>query len=279
MSYFSIRARLIFLAILLLSILAAAMALLTRELVRDSAALSDEAQFVAVVRSANNANQHFNDLKYWLNDFVTTVSDAALHNADAAKSQLATDLRAIAPVDPQGVAAVERDLTTLWELMQKASEAYYTNDDSAGGSALIAQAQPHIVSVNNEVEEIVNRVEQLALSRRDAAILGAKRAVDLSIGGGIIALALAIIVTALVVRSINAPLRRLERSMTAITEGQLDVAIPTAGRDEIGGMTRALTMLRDSLIERRRLEQQRQQAEAQARRAQNSARRSDRGYF
>ena len=268
MSYFSIRARLIFLAILLLSILAAAMALLTRELVRDSAALSDEAQFVAVVRSANNANQHFNDLKYWLNDFATTVSDAALHNADAAKSQLATDLRAIAPVDPQGVAAVERDLTTLWELMQKASEAYYTNDDSAGGSALIAQAQPHIVSVNNEVEEIVNRVEQLALSRRDAAILGAKRAVDLSIGGGIIALALAIIVTALVVRSINAPLRRLERSMTAITEGQLDVAIPTAGRDEIGGMTRALTMLRDSLIERRRLEQQRQQAEAQARRAQ-----------
>ena len=36
MSYFSIRARLIFLAILLLSILAAAMALLTRELARDS---------------------------------------------------------------------------------------------------------------------------------------------------------------------------------------------------------------------------------------------------
>ena len=268
MSYLSIRARLIFLAILLLSILAAAMALLTRELARDSAALSDEARFVAVVRSANSANQHFNDLKYWLNDFATTVSDAALHNADTAKSQLATDLRAIAPVDPRGVAAIERDLTTLWELMQKASEAYYTNDDSAGGSALIAQAQSHIVSVNNEVEEIVNRVEQLALSRRDAAILGAKRAVDLSIGGGIIALALAIIVTALVVRSINAPLHRLELSMTAITQGRLDVAIPTAGRDEIGGMTRALTMLRDSLIERRRLEQQRQQAEAQARRAQ-----------
>ena len=268
MSYFSIRARLIFLAILLLSILAATMALLTRELVRDSAALSDEAQFVAVVRSANNANQHFNDLKYWLNDFATTVSDAALHDADAAKSQLATDLRAIAPVDPRGVAAIERDLTTLWELMQKASEAYYTNDDSVGGSALIAQAQSHIVSVNNEVEEIVNRVEQLALSRRDAAILGAKRAVDLSIAGGIIALALAIIVTALVVRSINAPLRQLELSMTAITQGRLNVAIPTAGRDEIGGMTRALTMLRDSLIERRRLEQQRQQAEAQATRAQ-----------
>jgi len=268
MSYFSIRARLIFLAILLLSILAAAVALLTRELVRDSEALSAEAQFVTVVRSANNANQHFSDLKYWIGDFATTVADSSLRNADVAKSQLATDLRAIAQVDPQGVAAIERDLTTLWELTQKASEAYYSNDDSAGGSALMAQAQSHIVNVNNEVEEIVNRVEQLALSRRDAATLGARRAVDLSIGGGIIALALAVIVTALVVRSINAPLRRLELSMTAITQGQLDVAIPRAGHDEIGGMTRALTMLRDSLIERRRLEQQRQQAEAEARRAQ-----------
>ena len=76
MSHFSIRARLIFLAILLLSILAAAMALLTRELVRDSAALSDEAQLVSVVRSANNANQHFSDLKYWISDFATTVSDS-----------------------------------------------------------------------------------------------------------------------------------------------------------------------------------------------------------
>ena len=94
------------------------------------------------------------------------------------------------------------------------------------------------------------------------------RAVDLSITGGIIALAVALIVTALIVRSINAPLRRLERSMNAITQGRLDVPIPKAGRDEIGGMTRALAMLRDSLIESHRLEQERQRAEAEARRAQ-----------
>ena len=90
----------------------------------------------------------------------------------------------------------------------------------------------------------------------------AGRAVDLSITGGIIALALAISLTALIVRSINAPLRRLERCMNAITQGRLDVPIPPAGRDEIGAMTGALAMLRDSLIERNRLEQDRQRAEA-----------------
>ena len=47
MSYFSIRARLIFLATLLLAILAATAALLTREIARNSQALSDEAQLVS----------------------------------------------------------------------------------------------------------------------------------------------------------------------------------------------------------------------------------------
>ena len=56
--------------------------------------------------------------------------------------------------------------------------------------------------------------------------------------------------------------------MNAITQGQLDVPIPKVGRDEIGAMTRALGMLRDSLIERDRLERERQRAEGEARRAQ-----------
>ena len=197
-----------------------------------------------------------------------TLAPSSQQKADAAKTQLDGDLKAIAPVDAEGVAAIEHDVDALWELAQKAADAYYSSDDSAGGNALMAQAQSHILSVNNEIEQIVDRVERQSLLRRDASMRDARRAVDLSITGGIIALTVALIVTALIVRSINAPLRRLERSMNAITQGRLDVPIPTAGPDEIGGMTRALAMLRDSLVESRRLEQERQRAEAEARRAQ-----------
>jgi adenylate cyclase len=272
MSYFTIRARLIFLAILLLAILSATIAFLTRELSRDSEALSDEARLVTVVRSADNAKQHFGDLKYWLTDFASNLVPASEHNAEAAKTQLDSDLKAIAPVDPQGVAKIQRDLNALWELVEKAAEAYYSRDDSAGGKALMADAQSHVTSVNDEIEQIVGRVEQEALSRRDAETLGAQRAVDLSIAGGILAFALALVVTALIVRSISVPLRRLELSMNAITKGELDVSMPDPTRDEIGGMTRALTMLRDSLIESHRLEQERQRAEADTRYAQTQLR-------
>jgi adenylate cyclase len=267
MSHFSIRARLIFLAILLLAILAVVSALLTRELARDSAALSEEARLVSIVRNANNASKHFGDLKYWLTNFAATLLASSLHSAEVAKGQLDADLKTIAPVDPKGVVTIEHDVDALWALAVKASQAY-SGDDTAGGNALMVQAQARILNVNNEIEEIVNRLEQQALSRRDASMRNARRAFDVAFIGGLVALALALAVTAFIVRSINAPLRRLERSMSAITEGDLDVTIPTGGRDEIGSMTRALTMLRDSLKERQRLEQERQQAEAAARRAQ-----------
>jgi adenylate cyclase len=268
MSYFSIRARLIFLAILLLAILATTAVLLTRELARNSQALSDEAQLVSIVRNANKASKHFGDLKYWLTDFAQSVAVSSQQNAAAAKAELDGDLRGIAPIDAAGVAAIQHDVNTLWELVDKAGDAYYSRDDSAGGSALMAEAQSHVLSVNSEIDGIVDRIERRALSQRDASILNAQRAVDVSIVGGIIALAVALGVTALIVRSINAPLRRLELSMNGITQGRLDLPIPTAGRDEIGGMARALAMLRDSIIESQRLERERRRAEAEAQRAQ-----------
>ena len=267
MSHFSIRARLIFLAVLLLAILVAVAGLLTRELARNSEALSEEAQLVSIVRNANNASKHFGDLKYWLTDYSATLLASSQQNADLAKGQLDADLKAIAPVDAKGVGAIEQDVDALWALALKAAEAY-SSDDSAGGNALMAQAQARILNVNTEIEAIVNRLEQQALARRDASMRNAHRAVDAAIIGGMIALALALAVTAFIVRSINAPLRRLERSMSAITQGELDAPIPKAGRDEIGGMTQALAMLRDSLKERQRLEQERHRAEAAARRAQ-----------
>ena len=179
MSYFSIRARLIFLAILLLAILVAVAALLTRELARDSEALSEEARLVSIVRNANNASKHFGDLKYWLTDFAATLLASSQHNAEVAKGQLDADLKTIAPVDAKGVATIEQDVDALWALALKAAEAY-SSDDSAGGNALMAQAQARILNVNNEIEEIVNRVEQQAFSRRDASMRNARRAVEVA---------------------------------------------------------------------------------------------------
>jgi len=266
----SIRSRLIFLAALLLAILAVASALLIGQLMRASDDLAEQAKLVSIVKNANSASKHFGDLKYWITDSAKTLFVRSQQNADAAKAQLDRDLKAIAPVDPAGVAAIGGEVDTLSELARKAAEAY-SSDDSVGGNALMQQAQTHILDVDREIEQIVDRSEQHALARRDASMGQARTAVDFSVAGEIIALVVALSLTALIVRSINAPLRRLEHSMTAITRGELDAPIPPPSRDEIGAMASTLGMLRDSLIERDRLERERRQAEAEIRAARDAA--------
>jgi len=64
MSHVSIRARLIFLSVLLLAILAVSSALLIRELMRHSQSLAEQARLVSIVRTATTASKHFGDLKH-----------------------------------------------------------------------------------------------------------------------------------------------------------------------------------------------------------------------
>jgi len=266
----SIRARLIFLSVLLLAILAISSALLIRELARDSQSLVEEAALVSVVKNTTSASKHFGDLKYWVIDAAVTQLARSKEAAETAKAGLDSDLKAISAVDPAFVAAIGRDVDTMTDLARRAGVAY-ASDDSAAGNALLEQAKSHVVGIDDEIDRIVDRVERQAVARRDASTRRAELAVKLAIAGGIGALLLALGFTALTVRSITVPLKQLEHSMASITRGELDVALPPAGVNEIGAMARTLGMLRNSLIERDRLERERQRAEAEIRVARDAA--------
>ena len=270
MSHVSIRARLIFLSALLLAILAVSSALLIRELMRHSQGLAEQARLVSIVRTATTASKDFGDLKYWLTDLAITQLASSQQNAAAAKARLDEDLKAIAAFHSEGVAAIGREVDTLTELARRAGEAY-SGDDSAEGNVLLAQARSRILNIDDEIDKVVARVEQQALAGRDASARQAERVVNLSIIGGMVALALALGLTAFIVRSITVPLKRLEGSMAAITRGELDVEIPQASAHEIGAMTKTLGMLRDSLIERDHLERERRRADAEIRSARDAA--------
>src|SRR5260370_408836 len=270
MSHVSLRARLIFLSVLWLVILAVSSALLILELMRHTQSLAEQARLVSIVRTAPTASKHFGDLKYWLTDLAITQLASSQENAAAAKVRLDQDLKAIAAVHSEGVAAIGREVDTLTDLARRAGEAF-SGDDSAEGNALLAQARSRILNIDDEIDTIVAQVEQQALAGRDASAREAERVVELSIMGGMVALSVALGLTALIVRSITIPLKRLEGSMAAITRGELDVEVPRASANEIGAMTRTLGMLRDSLIERDHLERERLRADAEIRSARDAA--------
>src|SRR6202046_4497974 len=270
MPNFSIRSRLIFLSVLLLAILAGSSAFLIRELVRDSQSLNEEVKLVSIVKNANSASKHFGDLKYWAIDSAVTQLAASQQKADLAASGLNSDLKAISEVDPTVVEAIEGEVYTMTDLARQAGVAY-SSDDSAAGNALLSQAKSRVMAIDDHLDKIVERVEQQARARRDASMHHAEFAAKLAIAAGIGALALALGFTALTVHSITAPLKQLDRSIASITRGELNVAMPPSGVPEIAGMTRTLGMLRLSLVERERLERERQLAEMETRAARDTA--------
>jgi signal transduction histidine kinase len=270
MPNFSIRLRLIFLSVLLLAILASSSALLIRELVRDSQSLTEEANLVSTVRDANSASKHFGDLKYWAIDSAVTQLAHSQQAAELAKSGLDSDLKAISAVDPAVVAAIGGEVSMMTDMTQQAGVAY-SSDDSAAGNALLGQAKSHVMAIEDQIDKIVDRLEQQAVARRDISTRQAEFAVKLAIAGGIGALALALGFTALTVHSVTVPLRHLDRSIASITHGDLNAAMPPSGVPEIAAMTRTLGMLRGSLIERDRLERERQRAEMETRAARDTA--------
>ena len=223
-----------------------------------------------MVKNANSASKHFGDLKYWAVDAAVTQLARSQQAADAAKAGLDADLKAISATAPAAVTAIGGEVYTMTDLTRQAGVAY-SSDDSAAGNALLAQAKSRIMTIDDHLDKIVDRVEQQALARRDASTRQAEFAVKLAIAGGIGALVLAFGLTALTVRSITAPLKQLDRSIAAITHGELGVAMPPSSVPEIATMTKTLGMLRDSLIERGRLERERQRAEMETRAARDTA--------
>ncbi|AWJ83255.1 chemotaxis protein [Azospirillum sp. TSH58] len=70
--------------------------------------------------------------------------------------------------------------------------------------------------------------------------------------GIVVCLGLAVLLTR---RTIAGPIERLTGAMRALADGNLDTIVEGQGRgDEIGGMSRALQVFKDSAIEKRRLE-------------------------
>jgi signal transduction histidine kinase len=270
MRNFSIRLRLIFLSALLLAILAGSSALLIRQLVRDAQSLTEEAQLVSIVQNANSASKNFGDLKYWAIDSAVTQLGPSQQAAERARSGLDSDLKAISAVDPAVVAQIEGEVHIMTDLARQAAVAY-SSDDSAAGNALLAQAKSRILLIEDKIDKIVDRLEQQAVARRDISTRQAEFAVKLAIAGGIGALALALGFTALTVHSITRPLKQLDRSIASITRGELNVAMPPVGVPEVAAMAKTLGMLRDSLIERDRLERERQRAEMETRAARDTA--------
>jgi C4-dicarboxylate-specific signal transduction histidine kinase len=109
--------------------------------------------------------------------------------------------------------------------------------------------------VHAKISEI-DGVERRLLATRDEAQKNAfAAAYIMTVLGGTASLVIAMLVAALLSRNIALPITRLTTAVTTLAKGDTTVELPSTGRrDEVAKMAAAVQVLKESLIERERLQ-------------------------
>ena len=170
----SIRLRLIFLSVLLLAILAGSSALLIRELVRDFAKSCRRSQARLGGQERQFGQQALRRLEVLGGRFRGHAARSL--SASGGRRQSRARLRSEGDFRGRSLrpsAAIGGEVYAMTDLTRQAGVAY-SSDDSAAGNALLAQAKSRIMTIDDHLDKIVDRVR--------AAGPGPARCVDSSGG-------------------------------------------------------------------------------------------------
>jgi signal transduction histidine kinase/DNA-binding response OmpR family regulator len=270
MARWSVATRLLVLSAVLVGALVGTSLYLNRRLSDAATAIGQEGRYVELLRTASAAEKSFGDLKYWLTDLAVSLLNLSETKADEARRALDQQLAALEPFDQAGVAAIRSERDQLIERAMAAVDAY-SQDNRVVGNALMAQARQHIAAIDHRLSHLASRLRDEAERASAAAMEDAARSVEWAWLIVVAAGLAAILATAVVLRSIVRPLRRVGDIIAALTEGRTDQPIDLGGRHELGAIERALLLLRDALVERQRLAGEREQAVARLATARDEA--------
>jgi signal transduction histidine kinase len=251
MSQLSVRTRLIILSGALLCTLIFTNLFLTGKLENNSRTVATETELSEVIESATGARIAFGEMRYWLTDLAVSLLTASERNAAAARTRMDGYLEQLAKQKPALVAKVRAERASF-EQSANAAVDKYTNDQRVLGNSLLAQARNHSVKVDELLAGFVDELRGELTAERQRIIEEVRAATKSTMIADLAILALGVLLTFAILRSIAIPLRELVVTIDRLSVGDLSASIPAAGPNEIGAMAGALALFRDSLRARDR---------------------------
>jgi len=251
MSHLSIRARLIILSSVLLCTLIATNLFLTRKLANNSTAVAHETELSGIIESANGARIAFGEMRYWLTDLAVSLLTPSERNEAAARERMDFYLDQLARRKPELVAAVRAERAQFERSADDAIDKY-TNDQRVIGNSLLAEARGHSVKVDELLAALIGELRGEVAAERGRITAEVTAATRSALIADLAIVALGVLLTFAILRSIALPLRQLVGAIDGLGAGNLSVPIPPPGPDEIGAMAHTLALFRDSLKARDR---------------------------
>lgn len=224
---------------------------LTSKLANNSAAVAKETELSGIIDSANSARIAFGEMRYWLTDLAVSLLTPSERSAAAARSRMDGSLEQLALRKPKLVAAVRAERTEFEKAANYAVDRY-TNDQRVLGNLMLAQARDHSVKVDQLLISLIDELRGELTAERNQIVADVTSATHRTLIADLLIVALGVLLTLVILRSIAVPLRQLIGAIDGLSAGNLAVPIPPASPDEIGSMAHTLGLFRDSLKERDR---------------------------
>jgi signal transduction histidine kinase/DNA-binding response OmpR family regulator/HAMP domain-containing protein len=256
----SIRTRLVLLSVVLVAVTIGTNLYLSRALNRAADAALQSDRLVTQIGATREVHDAFSDLRYWMTDLAVSLLTMSERNAADARQRLQDRLTTLAQHEPEVAATVRNEAALFDDAAQRAVDAY-TADQRVIGNSLVAEARLHGQQVDAALAQLNAALAVQAQAARSLVVKRSATATEVSRIVVAAAVILAVLLTLLVLRSILVPLRRLVTAIEGISRGDMDVTLPAASGDELGAMTQAMVLFRESQSERQRLA-----AEAEAQR-------------
>jgi len=251
MSQLSIRTRLIILSGALLCTLIATNLFLTGKLENNSRTVATETELSEVIELATGARIAFGEMRYWLTDLAVSLLTPSERNAAAARTRMEGYLEQLAKYKPELVAKVRSERAAFEQSANDAVDKY-TNDQRVLGNSLLAQARNHSIEVDRLLTGLVDELRGELTAERQQIVQEVRAATRSTVIADLAIVALGVLLTFVILRSIAVPLSKLVTAIDGLSAGDLSVSIPPSGPNEIGAMARALELFRDSLRARDR---------------------------
>jgi signal transduction histidine kinase/DNA-binding response OmpR family regulator len=248
----SIRARVVFLAVMMLAGIVCTSYVLISVLGNNVAVVDRESQLFDRYRRVSDAVHTFGEVKYWLTDLAVSQLVISERNGTAAEHRFREEVAQLRALDPGAVRAIEVDLDGLIKGAGDASDAY-ADGNRVVGNTLMAQARQHFGDIDAKLAGIAAAVSAQSAQARADLVASADHAILLFTTLLLAVLGIGLVVTIGVLRTIARPLKVMHEAVVGLTAGRLDVTIPTHAPREVAAVGRALELFRDAVGERQRL--------------------------